>query len=203
MRRMGITLMYGVVVALLAVAMPVMAHPQKGPHTKPTPRAKATALAGHGTVSVAPTDAEAATAYQLARQAYVSESLGLTSVTVAVAAASSTQAPSDVLAGGKMMQNIALEDVRLVLDVDNISLRDIMGEVVRQAAVYTGTWTVKWRLKTENMGLLDERVNLTAEAPFGAFCQLLTEKIKNMTGTQLFITAFAGARVIMVTDTYY
>lgn len=189
--------------ALLAVAMPVLAHPQKGPHTTSMPRAKATALAGHGAVSVAPTDAEAAAAYQAARQAYISESIAATSATVAAGATSSTQAPTDVLAGGKMMQNIALEDVRLVLDVDNVSLREIMAEVVRQAAAYTGTWTVKWRLKSENMGLLDERVNLTAEAPFGAFCQLLTEKIKNMTGTQLFITAFAGARVIMVTDTYY
>jgi hypothetical protein len=27
--------------------------------------------------------------------------------------------------------------------------------------------------------------------------------VKNMTGTQLFVTAFAGTRVLLVTDTYY
>ena len=102
-----------------------------------------------------------------------------------------------------MPANVALEDVRLVLDVNEASLRQVMLEIVQQMTAYTGPWTVKWRLKPENMSLLDERVNLTVESNFGEFCNLLTERVKNMTGVQLFVTAFTGARVILITDTYY
>jgi hypothetical protein len=84
-----------------------------------------------------------------------------------------------------------------------VTLREVMTNIVTQAATYTGPWTVKWRLKPENMDLLDERVNLTAEDNFGEFCNLLVERIKNMTGTQLYVTAFSGTRVLLVTDTYY
>lgn len=155
----------------------------------------------HGAVAVAPTAAEAEAAYQAARKGFM-----------AVASGGPASAPGDVdqnvklkdehIAGGKP-SNIALEDIQLVMDLDNVTLREVMVKIVGEAARYTGPWTVKWRLKPENADLLDERVNLTAEAKFGDFCDLLTERVKNMTGTQLFVTAFGGSRVLLVTDTYY
>jgi putative SOS response-associated peptidase YedK len=108
----------------------------------------------------------------------------------------------DNIAGGRA-QNIALENIRIVMDVDNVTLREVMQKIVQQAAAYTGPWTVKWRLRPENMDLMTERVNLTTEANFGDFCSLLTERVKNMTGTQLFVTAFASSRVLLVADTFY
>lgn len=158
-------------------------------------------MEGHGTVSVAPTEQQAEEAYQHARQGFL-----------AVAKGSTDTKPGDVVQGnigvedsiaGGQAKNIALEDIKIVLDVENVTLREVMTQIVTQAATYTGPWTVKWRLRPENMDLLEERVNLTAEANFGDFCSLLVERVKNMTGTQLFVTAFAGSRMLLVTDTFY
>lgn len=159
-------------------------------------------MAGKGTVAVAPTQAEAEAAFQAARRGFMAVAAGKEpgrqpgDITQVVSA-------TDNVAGGGRPENVALENIRLVLDVENVTLRDVMKAIAGQAAVYTGPWTVKWRLKPENMDLLDERVNLTVEAPFGEFCSLLTERVKNMTGTQLFVTAFESSRILLITDTYY
>lgn len=100
-------------------------------------------------------------------------------------------------------ENLSIEDVDLVIDVEDMSLRDVINRVVSQAAERTGMWTVKWRLKPENRNLPDERVNLTAESKFGEFVDLLAERVRNMSGTQLYMTAYNDARVILITDTYY
>lgn len=105
------------------------------------------------------------------------------------------------IAGGEHPANVPLEEVRIVIDVEGVTLRDVVAKIVAQAAPYTGPWTVKWRLKPENMPLLDERVNLTAEAKFGDFVNLLSERVRNMTGTSLFVTTFTDARVMIVADT--
>jgi hypothetical protein len=99
--------------------------------------------------------------------------------------------------------NTNLEFVNVVVDVEAATLEQIMQSIVKQAAAYTGPWTVKWRLKPENTELMAEKVNLTAEAPFGRFIDLLTERVRNMSGVNLFVTSFPQARVILVADTYY
>lgn len=108
-----------------------------------------------------------------------------------------------IVPGTDRPKNVSLENIRVVVDVENDSLREIMYKVIAQAAKHTGPWQVKWRLKPENMGVMDERVNLTAEAKFSDFVDLLTDRVKNMTGVQLFITTFNESRIIMVADTYY
>lgn len=159
----------------------------------------------NGAVGVAPTEAQAEAAYDAARKLYANggvASAGKPGVVVT----DGTVAPNPyerAIPGGKNPANVSLNDIRLVLDAENTSLRDIFGEIVTQAAEYTGPWTVKWRLKPENMGLLDERVNLTAEAKFSEFVALLTERVRNMSGVQLYVTAFHDSRLILVTDTYY
>lgn len=156
---------------------------------------------GHGTVAVAPTSAEAEQAYEDARKAFME-----VSGTAGPQRTGDMDMPvslTDVVKGGARPENVKLENIRVVMDVENVTLRDVVTRIVQHAAKFTGPWTVKWRLKPENSALLDERVNLTAEAPFGEFCNLLTERVKNMTGTQLYITAFHASRIILVTDTYY
>lgn len=190
-------------VSLVAAAGDAFAASVKsdGEATSPTVVKGSAGTDGTGTVAVAPSAEEAEKAYQAARQSFM-----------AVASGSPDTKPNDIvqqplgvedtIAGGKP-QNVSMEQIRIVMDVDDVTLREVMQKIVTQAATYTGPWTVKWRLRPENVGLLDERVNLTAEAEFGEFCNLLTEKVKNMTGTQLFVTAFAASRVLMVADTYY
>ncbi len=157
--------------------------------------------AGTNTIVAAPTAAEAEAAFRSAREGLLAVASGSADVSVSAITTSATTV-EDRVAGGEP-RNVSLEKIQVVLDVTDVTLRDVMTQIVQQAATYTGPWTVKWRLSPENAGVMTERVNLTAEADFGAFCDLLVERVKNMTGTQLFVTAFAGTRVLLVTDTYY
>lgn len=100
-------------------------------------------------------------------------------------------------------KNMALASVRMAVDVENTTLQELVDNIVHQAAEHTGPWRVKWRLKPENKNLLTTRVNLLAEGSFNDFTFHLAERIKNMTGTQLFFSHFNAARVIVVSDTYY
>lgn len=155
----------------------------------------------NGTVVAAPTAAEAEAAFRAAREGLLAVASASADISVSVAQDVSSSV-EDHVAGGAA-RNVGLEQIQVVMDVNNVTLREVMTQIVGQAAQYTGPWTVKWRLSPTNMSVMNERVNLTAEADFGSFCNLLTEKVKNMTGTQLFVTAFAGTRVLLVTDTYY
>lgn len=163
------------------------------------------------TVPGVPSEAQAEAAYDAARRLYANGGVASDGSGFAGAVALDGSPEVVMLAdpGKRLINgtdrpvNVGLEDIRLVIDVENTTLRDVFAEIVSQAAQYTGTWTVKWRLKPENMNLLDERVNLTAEAKFGDFVNLLTERVRNLGGVQLFVTAFNESRVILVTDTYY
>jgi hypothetical protein len=156
---------------------------------------------GQGIIAAAPTAAEAEAAFRAAREAYRTVAEG-TPVPVA-GEIEEHITPTTVFVPGGEPKQVQLEDIKLVVDVENATLRQVVQDVVGQAAQHTGPWRVKWRLKPENMTLLDEQVNLTAEAPFGAFFAMLAERVKNLTGTQLFVTVFGSSRVILVTDTFY
>ncbi len=152
-------------------------------------------------VAAAPTAAEAEAAFRQARDRYVSMAPGEPQSLPRDVHQSIS--PTEGLIAGGTPENVALDDVRLVLDVNDAKLKDVVTDVVRQAAQFTGPWQVKWRLSPDNTDLMDERVNLTAEAPFGEFFAMLAERVKNMTGIQLHFTVFSSARVILVSDTYY
>ncbi|MCP5405046.1 MAG: hypothetical protein H6922_02345 [Pseudomonadaceae bacterium] len=158
-----------------------------------------------GEAVVAPSDAEAEAAFKQAQEQFKAMAAG-TGVEDAPAAEAYEVAvfsdPDKQFHPGGKPENVALGHVKLVIDVEDSSLREVVNEIVGQAADYTGPWTVKWRLKPENMAIADERVNLTAEAGFEQFVALLTEKVRNMTGVHLFMTAYEQARVILITDTY-
>jgi hypothetical protein len=100
------------------------------------------------------------------------------------------------------LEPIALHDLRISIDVENIPLEDVMRMIVEQAESSTGRWGVRWRLKDENRSLINERVNLTAETHFGQFVSYMVDHINNLTGTRLFVRVFDDARLIIITDTY-
>jgi len=179
---------------LVAAVLPVAAWAAPAP-------ADAVIGPAQGLVSAAPTVAEAEAAFQAAREAYRAVAAG--SPTPQPGELEEVVTPTTVVVPGGRPENVPLEEIKLVIDVENATLRQVVMDVVAQAAHYSGPWRVKWRLKPENLDLLDEQVNLTAEAPFGEFFGLLSERVKNLTGTQLFVTVFGGARVILVADTYY
>ena len=160
----------------------------------------------NGVISAAPTQAQADAEFAAARKSFMAVAEGAPPSTklgdvVQKVDAGSVKTDKAIPGGGA--SDVALENIKLVLDVEDVSLREVVTRIVGQAAQYTGPWTVKWRLRPENADLMDERVNLTVEAKFGEFCELLAEKIKNLTGTQIFVTAFKGSRTILITDTYY
>src|SRR5690606_36131114 len=100
-------------------------------------------LEGRGTVSEAPTEEQAEQAFQRARQSFLAVARG-TADSKPGDVLQHNVGPEDAIAGGKA-RNIAMEDIRIVLDVDNVTLREVMAQIVTQAASYTGPWTVKWR----------------------------------------------------------
>lgn len=100
-------------------------------------------------------------------------------------------------------ENVDLKNIRLAVDSDNITLEELINDIITKAEEHTGPWKVKWRLKPENEHILNQRVNLIAEGTFGEFTYHLTDRIKNMTGTQLFLSHFDAARVIVISDTVY
>lgn len=97
---------------------------------------------------------------------------------------------------------LPLENLRVNVNFENAALQDIMRYVTAQASDKVGPWEVEWRLKEENRRLLNERVNLTAEANFNDFMGYLVDRVNNMTGIQLFVRVFKVSRVIVISDTF-
>jgi hypothetical protein len=104
---------------------------------------------------------------------------------------------------GRAADETDLEKLKLVVSLENVRLEDALAKVFEKVAEKTGPWDVKWRLKRENQAIMEQHVNLVAESSFGDFVAYLTDRVKNMTGVQLFVTVFDGARVVVVSDTYY
>lgn len=97
---------------------------------------------------------------------------------------------------------LPLEGIRVAVDVENRSLKEVVTEIVTYAEEKSGPWKVKWRLRPENKHILDSRVNLTAETTFEEFMDHLVDRINNMTGVQLGINVFDMSRIIVISDSY-
>lgn len=111
---------------------------------------------------------------------------------------------SDIYHGaGVVNDGLSLEKQPLIVSLENTPVRDVVQQVLNQLSSKTGAWTLKWRVQPENEDILEEKVNIIAETDFGNFMTYLTERIKNMTGVQLYVSVFNASRVIIVADTYY
>jgi len=96
-----------------------------------------------------------------------------------------------------------ISDIRLAVDLERKTLKEIVNAIVEQARPMAGHWDVKWRIAEENEYILNERVNLTAETTFEQFMDYLTDRVNNMTGIELFVSVFETSRIIIISDTYY
>lgn len=156
---------------------------------------------------VAPSDKDAAQQYEQARESFKAMAAG-TALPAGVEGVDGYQVSvfSDPTKqfhpGSDDVKNVALGNIHVTVDVEDVTLRDVVNEIVSQAAQHSGAWTVKWRLKPENAAIPDEKVNLTAESNFDDFVARLTERVRNMTGVGLYVTAYEGARVILITDSF-
>lgn len=103
---------------------------------------------------------------------------------------------------GVPLEYVALNELRVSIDVENVPLENVVKMIVEQAEASTGPWGVKWRLADDNRKLMNERVNLTAETNFEEFMTYMVDRINNMTGVRLFVRVFDDARLILITDTY-
>lgn len=104
--------------------------------------------------------------------------------------------------GGANAADVDLNTLQLRVDLENMTLSNALFNVVNKIGDETGPWQLRWRLKPENINVKEEVVNLIAEASFGEFIAYLSDRVKNMTGIQLFVSVFDGARVIVISDTY-
>jgi hypothetical protein len=93
-----------------------------------------------------------------------------------------------------------LESVRLALDMQNVTLKQAVDQIVQGAASKVGPWSVRWQLAEENRYLLDELMNITAETTFDEFLAYMTEKVVNMSGVKLSTKVFNIGRVIVISD---
>lgn len=155
---------------------------------------------------VAPTEQDAARQYEQARESFKAMAAGTPLPEGVMEGEYQVSVFSDATKqfhpGSDDVKNVALGHIHVTVDVEDVTLRDVVNEIVGQAAQHSGAWTVKWRLKPENAAIPDEKVNLTAESNFDDFVARLTERVRNMTGVGLYVTAYEGARVILITDSF-
>lgn len=95
-----------------------------------------------------------------------------------------------------------LHDVRVALDMENVTIRQAFDSIISGAAPKAGPWKVRWQLAEENRYLLDELMNITAETTVDEFLAYMTEKVVNMSGVKLNTKVFNIGRVIVISDTY-
>ena len=97
---------------------------------------------------------------------------------------------------------VPLGEVSIRIAYENMTIEDIMNQVAGKVAEQSGAWNVQWRLKEENRGIIDRRVNMNAESSFDEFLSHLTGKINNLTGVRLFVKVFEASRVIIISDSF-
>lgn len=93
-----------------------------------------------------------------------------------------------------------LESVRLALDMQNVTIKQAVEQILAGSASKTGPWAVRWQLAEENRYLLDELMNITAETTFDEFLAFMAEKVVNMSGVKLSTKVFNIGRVIVISD---
>lgn len=110
-------------------------------------------------------------------------------------------APDGGLVGGYNQGDwMDLEDYQVVLHESNTELDDILKTMMKRAEPFVGPWTVKWKLKSENMDVLQERFSLDVETDFNAFVSYLSNYMKSYRGFGLTFNIFRKERILVITD---
>ena len=97
---------------------------------------------------------------------------------------------------------VALPDVKLRLAYQNMTIEEIMQEVVKEVNRQSGSWKLQWRLTEQNRKLIEQKVNINAESKFDEFLAHLIAKVNNLTGVRLFVKVFEVSRIIIIADTF-
>jgi len=95
---------------------------------------------------------------------------------------------------------VALEDAPITVHVENEKFEDLMLRAVNNAAVHSGPWNLKWKLKKENEILLYTKFSLDVETNFGEFVSNVKKYIVNYNGVKLYFRVFKEKRVLIVSD---
>lgn len=95
---------------------------------------------------------------------------------------------------------VNLADYKIVVHANGATLKDLVEDVVAEAAPHVGEWTVKWKLKRENEGILDEQFSLDTETTFGRFADYVSDFVLNYRGFRLKFEMFEAERVMVISD---
>lgn len=97
-------------------------------------------------------------------------------------------------------QWVALEDSPIALHVENEKFEDLILRALNNAAINSGPWNLKWKLKRENENLLYTKFSLDAEVKFGEFLNNVKSYVINYNGVRLYFRVFKEKRVLIVSD---
>ncbi|MCP4355678.1 MAG: hypothetical protein GY793_08645 [Proteobacteria bacterium] len=95
---------------------------------------------------------------------------------------------------------VDLEDAEITIHVENEQLEPLMLRSINKAAIHSGPWLLKWKLKKENRHLLSTKFSLDAEMNFGEFIANVKEYIYNYNGITLNFRLFKEKRILIVSD---
>ena len=101
------------------------------------------------------------------------------------------------------LPQVDLARLRVSVNYEDVTLAEAVRMIVDDAEDQVGPWDVKFRLTPDNQHLLGEHMSLTAETTLGQFLNLLTERVNNMTGVQLFVNVFDSNRMILISDSVF
>lgn len=112
---------------------------------------------------------------------------------------SMTLEPNEAGAAGRRPR-LDLRKYRVVMHADDLTLQQMMEQVINQAAPFTGRWTVKWKVSGENTDILAERFSLDAETTFDNFVNYLSQYMVNERGVKMSFSLFDTERIIVISD---
>lgn len=97
-------------------------------------------------------------------------------------------------------QWVDIKDVRVVMHADNRTIEQLMNDVLAQVRPHTGPWQLQWRLKKDNLDILDEPFSLNTETTFGELVNYLSDFMINYRGIRLKFEMFNAERILVITD---
>lgn len=97
-------------------------------------------------------------------------------------------------------QWVDIKDVRVVMHADNRSIDELMNDVLTQVKPYAGPWQLQWRLKKDNLDILDEPFSLNTETTFGELVNYIADFMVNYRGVRLKFEMFNAERILVITD---
>ena len=95
---------------------------------------------------------------------------------------------------------VDLEDAPITLHVEDEKFEDLILRAINNAAIHSGPWNLKWKLKKENENLLYTKFSLDAETKFGQFINNVKAYVINYNGVRLYFRVFKEKRVLIVSD---